>query len=87
MICLIHLISAKRRLKELQKTVSMLKHDKYSERDVPVTVLAQRDFVKLEVEYYEEEARNLLAYTLFTIGVLFLIGVASYPFLINYGVI
>ena len=87
MICLIHLISAKRRLKELEKTVTMLKHDKYSERDVPVTVLAQRDFVKLEVEYYEEEARNLLAYTLFAIGVLFLIGVASYPFLINYGVI
>jgi len=87
MICLIHLISAKRRLKELEKTVTMLKHDKYSERDVPVTVLAQRDFVKLEVEYYEEEARNLLAYTLFAIGILFLIGVASYPFLINYGVI
>ena len=87
MICLIHLISAKRRLKELNKTVTLLKHDKYSEDDVPVMVLAQRDFVKLEVEYYEEEARNLLAYTLFTIGVLFLIGVASYPFLINYGVI
>jgi len=84
---LVHLISAKRRLKELEKTVTMLKHDRYSEDDVPVTVLAQRDFVKLEVEYYEEEARNLLAYTLFTIGVLFLIGVASYPFLINYGVI
>jgi len=87
MMSLVHLISAKRRLKELNKTVTLLKHDKYSEDDVPVMVLAQRDFVKLEVEYYEEEARNLLAYTLFTIGVLFLIGVASYPFLINYGVI
>ena len=87
MMSIIHLISAKRRLKELKKTVAMLKHDKYSERDVPVTVLAQRDFVKLEVEYYEEEVRNLLAYTLFAIGFLFLIGVASYPFLLNYGVI
>jgi len=87
MICLIHLISAKRRLKELEKTVTMLKHDKYSERDVPVTVLAQRDFVKLEVEYYEGEARNLLAYTLFTIGFLFLIGVVVTPFLVNSGVI
>jgi len=87
MICLIHLISAKRRLKELNKTVTLLKHDKYSEDDVPVMVLAQRDFVKLEVEYYEGEARNLLAYTLFAIGFLFLIGVASYPFLLNYGVI
>jgi len=87
MMSLIHFISARRRLKELEKTVTMLKHDKYSEDDVPVMVLAQRDFVKLEVEYYEEEARNLLAYTLFIIGFLFLIGVASYPFLINYGVI
>jgi len=39
------------------------------------------------VEYYENEARTLLAYTLFVIAFLFLIGVASYPFLINYGVI
>ena len=87
MMSLIHLISSKRRLKELEKTVTLLKHDKYNEDDVPVMVLAQRDFVKLEVEYYEEEARNLLAYTLFAIAFLFLIGVASYQFLINYGVI
>jgi hypothetical protein len=87
MMSLVHLISAKRRLKELEKTVTLLKHDKYNEDDVPVTVLAQRDFVKLEVEYYQDEVGNLLAYTLFAIGFLFLIGVASYPFLINYGVI
>ena len=87
MMSLIHLLSAKRRLKELQKTVTMLKHDKYKEDDVPTMILAQRDFVKLEVEYYQDEVRNLLAYTLFAIGVLFLIGAASYPFLINYGVI
>jgi len=87
MMSLIHLLSAKRRLKELQKTVTMLKHDKYKEDDVPTMILAQRDFVKLELEYYENEARTLLAYTLFVIAFLFLIGVASYQFLINYGVI
>jgi hypothetical protein len=84
---LIHLLSAKRRLKELEKTVTLLKHDKYSERDVPVTVLAQRDFVKLEVKYYEEESRNLLAYTLFTIGCLVVAGIVSIPFLLKSGVI
>ena len=87
MMSLIHLISSKRRLKELEKTVTLLKHDKYSEDDVPVMVLAQRDFVKLEVEYYEGEARNLLAYTLFIIGILVLIGVVVTPFLIKSGVI
>ena len=61
--------------------------DRYSEDDVPVMVLAQRDFVKLEVEYYEGEARNLLAYTLFIIGILVLIGVVVTPFLIKSGVI
>jgi len=33
----------------------MLKSDKYSERDVPPMVLAQRDFIKMEKEYYGEE--------------------------------
>ena len=45
MMSLIHYISAMRRLKELEKTVTLLKHDKYSESDVPTMVLAQRDFV------------------------------------------
>lgn len=87
MISLIHLISAKRRLKELEKTVTMLKGNKFSETDVPVMILAQRDFVKLEVEYYEDEARNLLGYTLIGIFTLTLVGVFLAPFLINYGVI
>ena len=84
MMSLVHLISAKRRLKELEKTVTMLKHDRYSEDDVPVTVLAQRDFVKMEVEYYEEEARNLLLYTLFIIGFLIVIGVIAMRYAVSY---
>ena len=54
MMCFIHYISAIRRLTELEKTVKMLQSDKYSERDVPPMVLAQRDFVKKEAEYFKD---------------------------------
>ena len=60
MMSFVHYISAMRRLKELEKTVTLLKHDKYSESDVPTMVLAQRDFVKLEVEYYKENVAKLI---------------------------
>ena len=52
MMVYVNYISACYRLKELEKTVTMLKSDKYSERDVPPMVLAQRDFVKKEKEYF-----------------------------------
>lgn len=55
MLCYLDYISAVRRLHEAEKTVTMLKGDKYSERDVPVQVLAQRDFIKKEKEYYGNE--------------------------------
>lgn len=55
MMVYINYISAVYRLKELEKTVTMLKTDKYSERDVPEMVLAQRDFIKMEKEYFGEE--------------------------------
>lgn len=55
MLCYLHYVSASRRLHESEKTVTMLKSDKYSERDVPEMVLAQRDFIKMEKEYYGEE--------------------------------
>lgn len=55
MFCYLDYISAVRRLGEAEKTVTMLKGDKYSERDVPMQVLAQRDFIKKEKEYYGDE--------------------------------
>lgn len=55
MLCYLDYISAVRRLHEAEKTVTMLKGDKYSERDVPMQVLAQRDFIKKEKEYYGDE--------------------------------
>ena len=52
-MCYLHYISACRRYAEVQKTVTMLKSNKYSELDVPPMVLAQRDFIKKEKEYFE----------------------------------
>ena len=80
----IHYISAMRRLKELEKTVTLLKHDKYSESDVPTMVLAQRDFVKLEVEYYKDSVAKLI---LLLIIILFLALLFVVPLLKFNGVI
>ena len=51
MICYLHYISAKRRLAESQKTVTMLG----GERQAPEMVRAQRDFIELEKEYYADQ--------------------------------
>jgi hypothetical protein len=55
MISFIHYLSAKRRLKEAQKTIYMLG----GERESPPMVLAQRDMIKHEVDYYEDESITL----------------------------
>ena len=51
MICYLHYISAAKRLAESEKSVIMLG----GEREAPEMVRAQRDFIKLEKEYYGEE--------------------------------
>ena len=51
MMVYINYISAVYRLKELEKSVTMLG----GEREAPEMVRAQRDFVKLEKEYFGEE--------------------------------
>ena len=55
MMCYLHYISATRRLKEAQKTVTMLG----GEREAPPMVRAQRDMIKLEKEYYGDECINM----------------------------
>ena len=55
MMCYLHYISAVRRLKEANKTVIMLG----GEREAPEMVRAQRDFIKLEKEYFGEECINM----------------------------
>ena len=51
MMCYVHYISALMRLHESEKTVIMLG----GEREAPATVKAQRDFIKMEKEYFSEE--------------------------------
>jgi len=72
MMCFLHWFSASRRLKEAEKTVTMLREEKYSDRGVPEMVLAQRDFIKKEVEYFADESANafLLGIILFFLGVI-----------------
>jgi hypothetical protein len=69
----VNYISAVFRLKELEKTVTMLKSNKYSEADVPEMVLAQRDFVNLEKEYFGEECVKM-NFILLGLGIISLFG-------------
>ena len=55
MISYIHYISAKRRLKESEKTILMMGGETESSQ----MLCAQRDMIKLEVDYYGEESTKL----------------------------
>jgi len=77
MMSFIHYVSALRRLKESEKTVYMLG----GEREAPPMILAQRDMIKHEVEYYQEESVKLA----FFIGAVALIGTAVYNLLLQLG--
>jgi len=69
MISYIHYISAKRRLKESEKTIHMMGGETESSQ----MLCAQRDMIRLEVEYYGEESTKLTilsaAIAIFGIGV------------------
>lgn len=69
MISYIHYISAKRRLKESEKTIHMMGGEIESSQ----MLCAQRDMIRLEVEYYAEESTKLtillVAVAIFGIGV------------------
>ena len=55
MISYIHYISSKRRLKESEKTIHMMG----GETEASQMLCAQRDMIRLEVEYYGEESTKL----------------------------
>lgn len=77
MMSFVHYISALRRLKESEKTVHMLG----GEREAPPMILAQRDMIKNEVEYYQDESIKLA----FFVGVVAIIGTALYNLLKQLG--
>lgn len=70
MISIIHYISAKRRLKESDKTVMMMG----GEGECPPMLLAQRDMIALETEYYREEMDKLLNWALLFTGFVLICG-------------
>ena len=77
MISFIHYISALRRLKESEKTVYMLG----GPREAPPMVLAQRDMIKHEVEYYQDESIKLGLW----LGAVAIIGISVYNILLQLG--
>lgn len=74
MISLIHYISAKRRLKESEKTVMMMG----GKDECPPMIQAQTEMIQLEMEYYRDEVKNLIGFILVTIIVVGVFGAVLY---------
>jgi len=79
MISYIHYISAKRRLKEAEKTIHMMGGEIESSQ----MLCAQRDMIRLEVEYYGEESTKL---SLLLVAVA-IFGIGLYNLLLQLGMI
>jgi hypothetical protein len=62
MMCFIDYISAKRRLKEADKTIYMMG----GRDECQDMILAQRDMIELEMDYYELESQKLITKLLVT---------------------
>lgn len=77
MLSVIHYVSAVRRLEEIEKTILMMGGSRHHDRDVPVTLVAQRDMVKREIEYYRDRCETILFFS-FMIFVFGSIGLALY---------
>lgn len=77
MLSFIHYISALRRLKEAEKTIYMLG----GSREAPPMILAQRDMIKHEVNYYKDESIKL-GVLIFAVAILL---ITSYGFLHELG--
>lgn len=73
MISIIHWISAKRRLEEMDKTVAMFG------KDTPDMIKAQRDMTRFEEDYYRDKVADLIRNTFLAIGFVLLLIVALWP--------
>ena len=80
MISYIHYISAKRRLKESEKTILMMGGETESSQ----MLCAQRDMIKLEVDYYGEESTKL-SILLILLAAVAIFGIGVYNLLSNLG--
>ena len=61
MMCLINYLSACRRLKECDKFIQLNRKN-----GIPDQILAQRDMIKLEMEYYKDEVKSFLGKAFWT---------------------
>ncbi len=62
MMSLIHWFSASRRLEACERTIIALGGSRYSDRNVPPQLAAQRDMIKYEIEYYKEQAGSFVIF-------------------------
>jgi hypothetical protein len=65
MMSLIHWFSAERRLEACERTIIALGGSRFSDKDVPSQLAAQRDMIKFEIKYYKEQAGIFVAVILF----------------------
>lgn len=65
MLSIIHYISAGRRLVESEKTIHMMG----GEDECQPMLLAQRDMIKLERDYYKEQASKFIGWFLFLLAI------------------
>jgi hypothetical protein len=66
MLSILHYWTAKDRLREADKTIFMMGGESECSR----MVLAQRDMIRLEVEYYKESMKELFWLTIKLLGVI-----------------
>ena len=78
MMCLVNYISAVRRLKETNKTVYMMG----GEEECPTQIIAQRDMIQLEKDYYRGETVKFTFALLTTVA-----GCVMMYYLYRYGVL
>jgi hypothetical protein len=78
MISIIHFISASRRLAEADKTVYMMG----GKNQAPPMILAQRDMIKLEKDYYYDKMIDMIFILLF---ILVLSGIGTFIYKMTHG--
>lgn len=80
MISLIHYISATKRLDECNKTILVLGGSLYNDDNIPLQIAAQREIIKREVEYYEEQVKLFGLFTFVFVLVLIFVIIIMHVF-------
>ena len=82
MFSIIHYISAVRRLDDCNKSILMMGGSEFHDEGIPMQLAAQRDMIKSEGKYYEEQVKLFgLLSAAFTIAF-----IATWMVVIHFGV-